>query len=491
MAKILARTQGTHEIVGGTGGGNRGRGEPTTPADAAATSVFGTVADSSRANDLDLPPVQNEAAATLAHNSCNELDVDVPLPGKDASAIYGTVPNTSHDNHLDVVPVEYSCARVMPGACGTPPPQDTDREFGEDCDDHKEGSEGGQLAAEEETKHEEIGSTAFRSVDAECHAPKEGGELKGAPTTTPSCTCAPSCCSTPSCEVARVAGTESAACREEPATSRVPLAGAGGGGGGGGGTVAGEGKKLLDSFTKKTTKGKVEHNMGRVAAKKGRVVSDAPFGWAKPRRGTESDAPATPGAAHASRPATMGGTTRPNTSSSAPGNARADVAAGGPPLSPLPPPSSSRLPPSRLRNLRRQLEALTTSAVRVNSVPRDAVSEAGQEADRGGDGGGQEAKRVWDFISRVSLSSSGGGGSASLEKLYGDGITADSLGGLVHGLRYACGLEEAVVAREREGGGERAREAADGRNNEQASKVRRYPIMSVECGNQVMFFIGH
>ena len=223
--------------------------------------------------------------------------------------------------------------------------------------------------------------------------------------------------STPSCNLALADATDTALCCAE-STSRATLAGADSGG-----VATGGGKKLSNGFSKEA---KIER------------VADATR----------------------SRSAKMGGA-RSN-ASAVPGAARADVA--GPP--------SARLPSSHLQNLRRRLERLTAHAAGIS-----APSEAEQEADRGG----AAAKRVWDFISRVSLSSDCG--SASLENLYGDGITADSLVGLVRGLRYACGLDENVVARER-AGGEGEGETAGWSNDEQASKVRRYADIGHRLGSQ-------
>lgn len=356
MAKILARTEGTHEIVGGSGGG--GIGPESTPTETAAaantTAIDGAVANSSR-EDMDTPPV---------------------------------------DNIND---------RAMPDAAGGAISGGIGDEVRTDCDGDGGGSEGDPLV-EVEIKLE-IDDTI--DTFSACRAPREGGELKG--TSTPS----------ERCDLA-LAGdvTETAACRSESTTGATTLAGASGGGG----SVATVGGKKLSNGSSKLTKKE--------------SVADVPV---------------------RSRSARVGGTRRSNASAVPPGAARAaraDVAEA----------PSARLPSSRLRNRRRRLERLTAQAAGTSAAP----SEVGQEAD----GGKEAAKRVWDFISSVSLSSDCG--SASLESLYGDGITADSLVGLVRGLRYACGLDETGVAGERaDGNGEREIEATGWNNNEQASKVRR------------------
>lgn len=354
MAKILARTEGTHEIVGGSGGG--GIGPESTPTETVAA-----------------------AAATTA-------------------AIDGAVANSSRED-IDTPPVETS-ERAMPAAAGGAISGDSGDEVRTDCDGDGGGSERDPLV-EVEIKLEIDDAVDTFSA---CRAPKEGGELKG--TSTPS----------KGCDLA-LAGdvTETVACCAESSLGATTMAGASSGGDG----VATVGGKKLSNGSSEPTKKE--------------SVADVPV---------------------RSRSAKVGGTRRSNASTVPPGSARADAAEA----------SSARLPSSRLRNLRRRLERLTAQAAGTSAAP----SEVGQEADRG-----KAAKRVWDFISSVSLSSDRG--SASLENLYGDGITADSLVGLVHGLRYACGLDETGEAEERAGGnGEGEVEATGWNNNEQASKVHRY-----------------
>lgn len=359
MAKILARTEGTHEIVGGKGGGgSAGESRPAAAAAAAATTV---------------------------------------------GAINETVANSSRDN-IEVPPVENIYTKAMPDAAGGAIPRDSGDEARTNCDGDG-GSERDPLAEVEIKLEIDNAGDHFTA----CRAPREGGELKRTSTT-------------PTCDLALAADvTETAACRAE-STSRA-TASAGEGGGGGSLTAVG-GKKLLNGLSKETTK------------ERAAVV---------PTR---------------SRSAKMIGAG--SNASAATGAARPDVVAGAP---------SACLPSSRLRQLRRKLERLTAKAARTSAAP----SEEDQEADRGG----EAAKRVWDFISRVSLSSDCG--STSLENLYGDGITADSLVGLVYGLGYACGLDETVVAGKR-AGGEGEGDATGWSNNEQASKVRRYAYIRYRLG---------
>ena len=352
MAKILARTEGTHEIVGGKGGG--GSAEESTPAAATAAAINGAVANSSR-DSIEVPPVENTYAEVIP------------------DTVGGAIPRGSGD-----------AARTG-------------------CDGDG-GSEGDPLV-EVEIKLE-IDSSADRF--SAYRAPREGGELKKSSTT-------------PSCDLALAADvTETAACRAQPTSRETTLAAEGSGGS----LTAVGGKKLLSGLSKETKR-------------EGAAVV--------PVR---------------TRSAKMG-VARSN-GSAVTSAARADVVAGAP---------SARLPSSRLRNLRRRLERLTAQAAGTSA----ASSEENQEADRGG----EAAKRVWDFISRVSLASDCG--SASLENLYGDGITADSLVGLVYGLRYACGLDESVVAGER-AGGEGEGDTTGRSNNEQASKVRRYADIKYRLG---------
>lgn len=112
---------------------------------------------------------------------------------------------------------------------------------------------------------------------------------------------------------------------------------------------------------------------------------------------------------------------------------------------------SSESSASRMRSLRRQLEELAArAAVAARSeTTRDSVEKtAGKE--RGSTGwaesgvGTQEAKEVSTFLMSFCVSDNAradggsGGGGYSLEKLFGDGVTEESLVGVVRGLVYAC-----------------------------------------------------
>lgn len=122
-----------------------------------------------------------------------------------------------------------------------------------------------------------------------------------------------------------------------------------------------------------------------------------------------------------------------------------------------------------VRTLRRRLEhAAARAAAAAMSVPAGAGHEENEEE--------AEARReasegVWDVLRSLPTSGGGGGGgSLSLEKLLGDGITAESLVGITQGLRHACGIDSTRAGSKgpKEGGG-------DGlsKNTQRASEVRQ------------------
>lgn len=103
-----------------------------------------------------------------------------------------------------------------------------------------------------------------------------------------------------------------------------------------------------------------------------------------------------------------------------------------------------------LRSLRRRLERAAARAVGSAAYPSTGRANDGNE-----ERGAQEeaaAKEVWDVLTDMSLSSgdttSGGGRAAvSLRRLFGDGITAESIAGIALGLRHACRLDAAGTER--------------------------------------------
>eukprot|EP00903_Cladosiphon_okamuranus_P015379 g14205.t1 len=143
-----------------------------------------------------------------------------------------------------------------------------------------------------------------------------------------------------------------------------------------------------------------------------------------------------------------------------------------------------------VRRVRRCLEQAAARAAAV-SPPKETDQE---DRDEGGASenrkGWEEAvKEVWDVI--VSLPSPSGGGRSgdsvgglTLEKVVGDGITAELLLGITRGLRYACGIDAARFSAEgAQVGGEKAP-----RNTERAiqlflelAAVRRVGLASAMC----------
>lgn len=121
------------------------------------------------------------------------------------------------------------------------------------------------------------------------------------------------------------------------------------------------------------------------------------------------------------------------------------------------------------RRIRRRLEKAAARAAAV-SLPT-AAEQGSQGREKAGErqkGLEEAAKEVWDVLS--SLPSGGGGGDGSigglsLDKLFGDGITAESLVGVARGLRYACGTDVSAEEAQGRGGGALS-------NTDRASQVR-------------------
>ena len=128
-----------------------------------------------------------------------------------------------------------------------------------------------------------------------------------------------------------------------------------------------------------------------------------------------------------------------------------------------------------VRSFRRRLENATARAAAV-SVPAETEHGEEREARR------EASKGVWDVLMSLSLFG-GGGGSLSLEKLLGDGITADSLVGITQGLRYACGINTARTGAggPKEGGGDNWSE-----NTQRASEVCKSMFDKVCRGTSVL-----
>lgn len=120
-----------------------------------------------------------------------------------------------------------------------------------------------------------------------------------------------------------------------------------------------------------------------------------------------------------------------------------------------------------VRIIRRRLEQAAACAAAV-SFPTGTEQEkrGGKEKEEKENGWEDAVKEIWNVLLSMPLSS--GGGSLSLEKLFGDGITAETLVGVTRGLRYACGLDSARFSSEgvQEGGEEASS------NTERASQVR-------------------
>lgn len=129
------------------------------------------------------------------------------------------------------------------------------------------------------------------------------------------------------------------------------------------------------------------------------------------------------------------------------------------------------------RRIRRRLEQAAARAAAV-SLPT-AAEQGSQGREKAGErqkGWEEAAKEVWDVLS--SLPSGGGGGDGSigglsLDKLFGDGITAESLVGVARGLRYACGTDvPRSSAEEAQGRGGGALSNTDRASQVRASVVR-------------------
>ena len=120
-----------------------------------------------------------------------------------------------------------------------------------------------------------------------------------------------------------------------------------------------------------------------------------------------------------------------------------------------------------VRRIRRRLEqaAARAAAVTLPAESEQEDREEGEAAEKHKEWE-EAAKEVWDVLR--SLPSPGGGGELSLETIFGDGITAESLIGVARGLRYACGIDAARFSAE---GAAQEGEANAQSNTERASEV--------------------
>lgn len=111
----------------------------------------------------------------------------------------------------------------------------------------------------------------------------------------------------------------------------------------------------------------------------------------------------------------------------------------------------NRRNPEAFRSLHRRLERAAARAVAAAAAAAASTRLAhGEKEERGEEEADREeatAKEAWDVLRDISASSgdtNGGDEPVSLRRLFGDGITAESVAGIALGLRHACRVDPAT-----------------------------------------------
>lgn len=368
VAKILARTEGSHEIIGGVGGRVAKQATPAPTAGSISTTTKGGTGRTSSDSDGD----------SSGDNSASPSSAEEVRGGG----------SEGHDTNCDSDNAGRGGRGNKPLAGrvqGSPPPPSSCIPAAEDST-HYAPREGGELRRSN-TRNSIENATVTAGGDAATAAPTTTDDGQGREVHREKDTCAP----------------------PVPPPDGSTESGSGGGSGGRVGKVGGEGVNdtLAQGASKSTKKAGVSK---------------------KKKKDDDDDVYNTP----RSRPQT-------NKNDSA----------------------------AVRRSLRRRLEQ---AAVRTAATSLPAETEHNEEEDAGGMADGKE---VWDVLVSIPLTcsrgGSGGNGRVSLEKLFGDGITAESLVGIGRGLRYAFRKDAEAGGGGREQGRERGEEGWS--STERASEV--------------------